>query len=231
MASPKAVIDECIIAYDGCEPGEVLDAKNTIRRRLYLSWLNFASAYLNGYRPWPWMHKEGDPITLGIGDNKIELATDITDFHSWGPNGHLYSTTQNIIYIRKPMYLVQQLRRRNEGGGGAGVGTGFNIFTHFGGSIQFPFVATSAISFIPFYVRTPPVYTSDTDEDEMILPDQYVRLVVIPFLGWRGQHSKNDARTTWAEQMKEGLSQMCALENPLRDIPQQAPMAVRRGGW
>lgn len=214
MASAKDLIDATVLHYDGVDS---TDADNSNRRLMLLSMLQRVYEYVRNYREWEFTYTEAS-LTITINTNSVDLPADYLEF---GRNGHLFDMDKRIKMKEETRYTLERLRQE--------VQSSIDyMFCIFGGAVQVP-VNASANRNLKIFYRTVAETLTD-DATPIAIPDRYCRLVLLQGLIFLAQESKNDARSDWSAQFRDGLSQMCALENPVKTGVRRMPYAVR-GGW
>lgn len=208
---PKTCIDTALRFYDNIDPD---DGDNTSRRARLLSFLQHVYEYIHGYREWEWTFTE-TAVNISAGQNSVALPTTFLEF---GRNGGLYEVSSKTRLFEISRQELEQLRQRGS--------TDTGVFSIFSGKIQVP--GTGARSFTAFHRVV--AETLVDDDTAFLMPAKYINTVLIPALVYRVQQSKQDARDDWSGQFREGLSQMCALENPMKTSAQRMPLAMR-GVW
>lgn len=217
MGNPKAIIDEHITIYDGLDPN---DDSITSRRVQLTAFLQHINSYIHNYREWEWTYKESD-ITIAAGNLNANLPTDFMEF---GSNGSLFVSSTGERLVEKSRYYVERLIWEHD------VNNGINTryFAISGGTITRTFLMTVNTLHTLYYRRTPETIAYNTTT--MLIPDKYIETVIKPGLVFRSQQSKNDARDIWGGQFRDGLSQMCKVENPVKTSIRRMPLAIR-GAW
>lgn len=211
--NPKLIIDSVIADEDG---GVVTDADNAPRRALLLKRLQMINDYVHNYRPWEWTFKEGN-VTVLVNTNSIALPTDFLEF---GEDGSVHDAAGNE-WRRNGRGFIERLRKQ-----------GANSFVAFcyaiwDGKIQLAYSPTTATVFTLYYRRRAEVLVDNTTA--MLIPDRYRSTVIDPGLTARAQESKQDSRDSWFGYLREGLTQMCKLENPMQTRGMRWPSAIRGG--
>jgi hypothetical protein len=222
--TPQTVINQVLGAYDGVD---WLDADNANRRATLLLFLQHIYDYVWNFREWEWTFCETD-LTAATGDNFAPLPIDPASPPVWlefGRNGGLWGPDKRR-YREVSKYTLERYRQ-----GQATLQRDAGIFTIAGGCIQLPAAATGSLVLTAFH-RFAPEILVDANEPAppatyaFIMPARFVNTVLIPGLVFRMQESKNDARDTWGGQFRDGLAQMCAIENPMKTGTHRLPYAV-----
>lgn len=212
--APEDVINEVISSRDGTNPAT---SSNAPRRAQLLGSLNQMNSFIHNYKPWEWTHTEGN-ITILINTAAIALPADFMEF---GREGSVYDVARKIRYIEKSRHIITRMRR--EGNARP------YWFCISGGTITLPYTVSSALTLTLAYRVVPEVLVDD--DTDMMLPDKYARTVIIPALTRCGQQAKGDPRPDWAAELKDGLSQMCAIENPCKTSGISVPSVYGGAGW
>lgn len=212
--NPAAAITAVITYDDGGDPN---DADNATRRAFLLNRLQMINNYVHNFRPWEWTFKEGD-VTVTVGQTSTALPTDFMEFSNEGA----VHDAQGNEWVRKGRGFIERLKKQ----GLSMVNS--RCFAIWDGKIQIPYTVTgSSIVFTCYYRRRPEVLADNSTT--MLIPDRYYDTVILPGLTARAQESKQDARDSWFGYLREGLAQMCALENPMMTRGMRIPSAIRGG--
>lgn len=215
--TPKAAIDLVIRLRDGHAPS----AATADRRFQALEFLNHANAFINGFLPWSWSWTES-PFTIDAGDRVANLPDDFLEF---GQHGGMFDAAQKIRYREISWLEMSRIRMESSGANPP------RVFCVRGANIEIPFDTSSVLVLTGFYRMTTPVYTDpEEDTDELLLPERFCRLVLIPGLTRAMQQSKDDARPDWASELRDGLASMAVADNPQRSTVVRWPLSIP-GAW
>jgi hypothetical protein len=214
VANPDGLIDSTLAYYDGVDPD---DGDNAARRAQLLQFLQHVYEYVRNYREWQFTYKTGT-ITILAGTTSIAVPTDFMEF---GGNGHLYDPSRRLRMIEATIHDFERLRQEL-------TASPDYYFAVIDDKIHVT-VAPAANRALTIIYRTKPETLAD-GTTTILMPDRYANLTLLPALIYRAQQSKNDARDTWGSQFRDGLSMMCALENPVQTGVRVMPRAIR-GGW
>lgn len=229
MANPAGIIDSVVARVDGQAPSDGdLDA-----RRLKLAeFLNQLNSYVHNYHEWEWTYYETtfsiaagadfayiyDTVT-SPGPPPVVVAGKIPDFLEWGRQGSLY--TGQIPMWETSRAKIQRARRIN-----AGPTRNPYAFAIWSGAIQLVAPLSSTTDYVAFHRIRAEQITDPDDTTELLLPDRYYQTVLYPGMIWKAMEGKQDQRETWANQFTEGLSQMSAIENPIKTQRCRLPLAM-----
>lgn len=213
MANPAATIDQVLGEADGTDPN---DPANDGRRGDLLNQLNLMNSYIHNYREWPWTFDEAT-LTIASGSNFVGVPT---NFMHMGRNGALYDSANKRRWTEISIHQFVRMRFEMDPDPNS------RCFVIKDLLVQIPWTSTSDIVFAMVYRVRPEILVDDGTE--MLLPDQYAQTVLIPALYARAQMTKDDARPDWKADLKDGISQMCALENPRQTGVQRQLGAYRR---
>jgi hypothetical protein len=218
VADASTIISNCLNLYDNVT---ATDAQNTTRRARLLVYLQHVYSYVFALREWQWVFME-TPFTIAAQANSAPLSV-LTSFMRFGRNGSIFDTDRRIRMREKTRYIEQRTKQQLGG-------TGFNypFFAITGGNIQIPYTSSSILNLVGYYVRKPEVLTDTAAA--LLIPDPYGDTVLLPGLAFRAQESKQDARETWKNQFRDGISEMLMIENPSQTATRRLPLAVR-GAW
>lgn len=217
--SPKDSIDIVIRSRDGSNPAS---SANTNRRVQLLDFLNHLTAWIHNYREWSWTWTSGT-ITFTTG-NRTSVLTGLANFMEFGQAGGLFDPSTKRRYTEISTHMMDRIRFET---------TASNqdyVFCVRGENIEIPAAVSSNLTLTAVYRRTPEIYTDHNSVTAMLLPDRYCRTVLVPGLTRAAQQSKSDARLDWASELRDGLSRMCANDNPMRTSVQRWPIAIP-GAW
>lgn len=224
--TPQTVINQVIGAVDGLD---WTDGDNANRRLTLLLYLQHIYDYVWLFREWEWTFCETD-LTVAAAANYATLPIDPATPPVWlefGRNGGLWNGTKRWTEVSK--YSLERIRQRGSAQADSG------IFAIGGGTIMLPAASASILTLTAFH-RFAPEILVDADEPgggltyAFIMPARFVNTVLIPGLTFRMQTGKNDARDVWGGLFRDGLAQMCAIENPMKTGTHRMPLAVP-GMW
>lgn len=212
----SAIISAVLNYYDAIDAD---DADNLGRRARLLRFLDQIYTFVWNIREWEWTFNE-DTVSISAGANTGTLPDDFMEFSR---QGGLWSPD----HVRMTEVTRRQLYRyRNETAGS----TNTRIFAIAGGAVQLGYTASSAqVLPIAYRMISDSAAFTDTDADDPIIPAKYHATVLIPGLVYKAQVTKQDSRQNWAGEFKEGLAQMCAVENPSKTGVIRMPLSVRGG--
>lgn len=226
--TPAGVIAEQMVL-DGRDP---TDGDLTARRVRLAAVLNHVNSYVHNYREWEWTYDETAFTVAGANSYAYIVDTEtaplvitpgaIPDFLEFGRQGHLYRGETRMVETTR--FRMQRLRRSGSGSGSD------RRFAIFGGAFQFVTALGSNTDFVAFHRIRAESITDPNATTELRIPDKYKQTVILPGMMWKSQLGKQDAREDWANQFVEGLSQMCALENPIKTQQRRLPLAMS-GVW
>lgn len=213
MGNPAAGISAVITIYDGVE---ATDGGATDRRARILRCMQITNDFVHNLREWDWTYTSTALAISSANDDFIALPT---NFNNIGDAGMLWDTGRNIPMTKVSKYQLMRLRLVSRG---SSIRPVFSIFDN---KLQFPGVAPAAAT---LFHRIQPETLAD-DSTEMLIPDRWFKSVIIPGTAAGGQELKSDARDIWRGQFRDGLIQMCQVENPARQGI-KVPMALP-GAW
>ena len=212
--TPAGAIDIIMRDYDKVDPA---DSNNSALRTQYLGFLQDVYDYAFDFRDFEWTFDETN-VTLSSGQNSVALGT---TFAGFGTHGGLWDSSRRVRLTERSKSYIKALREE-------GPLTDSLEFAIFDSKFQFPFTASSNITYRAFHrVRAETLVDNTT---EMVLPDRWCRRIVLAGLRVRSQLAKSDARQDWKGLLKDGMGQLCRDENPLRSGVQKMPMGVS-AGW
>lgn len=201
---------------DGTDPAL---SSNSPRRAQLTEFLNQMDHYIHWYRPWHWTFGD-DEITILAGEYSADLPD---DFGEMGRDGGVYDAAAKTEYFERSRYVIDRIRILG------GATTYPRWFCIDRGQLALPYNVSANLTLRLHYRVRPEVYVDD--DTEMLLPDKYIRSVIIPALTRSAQQSKSDPRPDWSAELKDGLAQMCMMENPTRATPIPVPRAYGGRGW
>ena len=211
----KTAIDTVIRVRDGTDPA---DAANANRRVELLVYLNQMNQYIENYRDWSWTYGTST-LNFIAGQNYIGGPSDYMEV---GRNGGVWDTGQKIKYREISRHMLFRMRFELT----AQPRYFFCVLN--ATEFHLPYTPTANFSLELVYRFKPTLLVDNTSAIE--LPDRWARTVLVPALEARAQLSKDDVRQDWTAYLRDGLSQMCAVENPVKSGVQKLPM-VYRGSW
>lgn len=211
--TPATAIDVVIRDYDGSSP---VDATNAGRRVQLLGYLQQMNDLIHNFREWPWTYT-ANTISITAGNKTATLPA---TFMRVGQHGGLFETATRQLYREIPVYTLMRLRYL--------LSNPYPyVFSIIRPNLEIPQNATTTLSLTLIH-RTLAQTLAD-GSTEMTIPDAYGRSVILPALIAASRRSVNDARPDWGALLKDGLSMMCAAENPclseIQELPVQFPGA------
>ena len=214
----KPIIDDVLQNHDGVDP---TDAAATPRINKLLFFLQDVNDYVHNYREWEWTFTEGN-VTIPTNQNYGAYPTNFMEF---GRNGGLWDPSRHIRLHEESRYRIERYRNETLVSLASA-----QVFGNWGGQIQLPFTNTGGtITYLAFYRQAPDILIYD-NSTVLQMPDKYRYLIMTRGLVARAQQSKQDARGDWRDSLINGLSLMCATENPRKTSLQKFPASVR-GAW
>ena len=207
------IIDRVLLDMDGIDPA---DSDNAARRLRMLHFLQQVYDYVWNFREWQWTYDEGT-VTLTANHNYAPLPT---DFGAFGKQGGLW----NADHVRMSELSRRKLERfRNETSGS----TNTRVFAISGGQILLGYTPSSN-STLSIYYRIVSDSAGFTDAGaDLLIPAQYHATVLVPGLVYKAQVTKQDSRPTWSAEFRDGLAQMCMMEQPIMTSTNRLPLSVR----
>lgn len=216
--TPKTAIDIVVRSRDGTDPAA---AANANRRIDLLDYLNHLTAFVHNYREWSWTWSGATTVTVLANARTVAVPA---DFQEFGQNGGLFNASTKTRLKEISPYLLDRIRLEGN------AGSNLNVFCVRRELIELPFVVTSNLVLTPIYRVAPEVFSDHNSGATMLIPDRYCRTVIVPGLTRAGQQSKDDARPDWASELRDGLSQMCAQDNPGKTTLRRWPISIP-GSW
>lgn len=221
--TPKQVIDDVIQNHDGLDPADDAASGRIVK---YLFFLQQMHDFIHNFREWEFTFFE-DTVTQSSGNDYADFPADFMEF---GRNGGLWDPARRIRLEEVPRYSIFRMREE------ASNPVTLTTFAIGEGVLLFPFSANGDTTYKAVFRGTPPVLVyddppanpADPDPTTMLIPDKYRYTVVTPALVQRAQQSKQDARPDWLSILRDGLSQMCKVENPVKTSQRMFPLARKR---
>jgi hypothetical protein len=211
-----SVCDLYLQMYDKIDPSDLDYAQ---RRNKLLLHLTQFYAWVFNYRNWNFTYTTGT-VTITAGTNSAALPDDFSEFTKQG--GFWRDASRTVRMVEKQIYEIERMRQGTQP-------IRQDVFAIYQEKFQIPYNASSTLVMPIFYKMRPE--SPLLDASILVIPDQYLHTVILPGLVPMGQRSKNDGRPDWQALLRSGLSQMCAVERPLKGEDEELPMYRKQGVW